>query len=146
MIIFPCKNLKDCRLKLILAKVPNVCADYLLPLTSSSSGISNPSFLLITKLLEEGIGMRIIFDEKNSDSYCHYKCLECGSGFYWGLTTIHNYSCSQGENDWGKCVKVVGPVIVEKIKKWAREEGEEKKDPLSDISLRELKEQLPQLF
>jgi len=88
--------------------------------------------------------MKLEFDPSHKLSYCSYRCPECGIEFYGGGEAIHRKGCSQ--TDYANCVCVIGPNVVARVKVWAELHGDECHDSLNPLSLKDIRDQLPQVL
>ena len=88
--------------------------------------------------------MKLEFDPRHDISYRYFRCPECGNRFFWGGPAQHGAGCNIPGFDG--CVVIIGPKVVENIKEWAREHGNESQEPLSEISLKDIQEQLPEIL
>jgi len=73
-----------------------------------------------------------------------WRCKECGNVFYGGGLALHKNNCSK--KDYSNCVLVIGPDLVSFVKEWAVKNGEDCNSPTAPVSLKEIKEQLPQVL
>jgi len=76
---------------------------------------------------------KLEFDPNYELSYGMWRCPECKSEFFPGLTALHNRDCSQ--SDLSGCILVIGPHAVAR----AKERGEGKGFP----DIKDIREQLP---
>ena len=88
--------------------------------------------------------IKLEYDPNYTLSYNLWRCPECGNTFYGGGRAIHKDSCSQ--TGYEKCICVIGPKIVARVKEWAKTEGKERQVPLSPVSLHDIEEQLPEVL
>ena len=87
---------------------------------------------------------KIEFDASIQVSYPLWRCPECGSKFYGGGPAVHKTGCNQ--RNYSKCICIIGPKAVERIKAAQEHIDENSPESLTGISLADLKEQLPHLL
>ena len=89
--------------------------------------------------------MKLEFDSNLDSPHCCYQCPACHSRFVYSPEGAHHKpDCS--ESEFRNCIVMVGPKIIESIKAWSRKYGEESREFLTDVSLRELQEQIPEFL
>ncbi len=88
--------------------------------------------------------MKIQYDETVTVSYGAYHCPECNAGFYGGGEALHKQGCADTSKGYENCIKLLGDKAIESIKASAQSLGEDWTG-LSDVSLRMLREQLPEI-
>ena len=84
---------------------------------------------------------QIEYSADETMSYGSWRCPSCGSRFYGGGKAIHNDGCTQ--TGYGGCVQIVGDKAIAAIKAWAASRGADDPHINTDISLNELRAQLP---
>jgi len=82
----------------------------------------------------------LMYDENYKRESLGYMCSKCFEKMH-GLGAIHKGDCEI--SDYQGCYTVIGPLIVERIKKDSKKHGEDYKSELIPISLKDLHSQLP---
>lgn len=88
--------------------------------------------------------VKLVYDESETLSYGHYRCETCKAEFYGGGPAIHKADCANKAKGHEGLTFVIGREAVAEIKDWAKTNGEDRPTPLTPVSLRMLREQLPQ--
>lgn len=88
--------------------------------------------------------IKLKYDPKEDLSYGLFHCPECDSSFYGGGNALHRKGCSQ--TDYANCEYIIGPKVVQKVKEHAKERGENAGRFIDGLSLKNIKEQLPEVL